>query len=152
LCYCPSYKISDPTFNQNEVISEIGQDYGERMITATFEIAVKNKSKPLKINLSSANVCLEQRVGWAQRNVRFRLDTHPIIPEIELKPCESWHYQLVISHVCRGNLDSLPDVQKKEKRRWGIWGISVTLPNGGMRPLHKGADCQPERQQLPYII
>lgn len=139
--YGPKYTIGDPTFNQSEV-SEVGQDCYETWITATFRIMAKSKSKPIRISLSSAHVCLEQRVQWQQQKVQLRLDTHQIIRVIQLKPNKKWSRQVNVCGVYRGGRDSIPNIKKKKD--WGIWGILVTLHNGDIRPLHKGAKYQPK--------
>lgn len=144
-CYGPKYNIYGPIFKSE--VSEIGQGSYKGTITASIWVWIKSKNKPLRVNFSSANVCLEQRVGWEQRNARFRLDTGQGFPEVTLKPHEEWHEQILVSLGWRGgNRDSFPDTQKRH--HCGVWGIWVTLPKADMRQLHKGADCHPSREQI----
>jgi hypothetical protein len=144
-CYGPRCNIGEPIFKSSE-ISEIGHDDYEAKITASIMVWIKTKGESLRINLSSANVCLEQRVGWEQQKVPFRLYTHQVIPEIMLKPRKEWCDQILVSLICRGNRESFPDIKKRP--RCGVWGISVTLPKGGTRQLHKGANCQPAHNEI----
>jgi len=145
LRYSPRYRISDPTFTD-----EFSKTNYEEKITAIVNIWIKNRNKPLKINLNSANVCLELRVGWEQQKVRFRLDTKQGISEIILKPGENWQGQVSVTMLSQGNLEPLFDIRKM--LHYGVWGICVILPHGGMKQLHKGSDCQPRRQSSVGII
>jgi len=144
-CHGPRCNIGDPIFKPSE-ISEIGHDDYEAKITATVMVWIKNKSKPIKVNLSSTNVCLEQKVGWREQKARFPLYVHQGIPEIMLKPHEEWCDQILVSLIHRGNGDSLPDIKKRS--RCGVRGICITLPKGGERHLHKGTHCQPAHNEI----
>lgn len=143
--YGPRCNIGEPIFKPSE-ISEIGHDDYEAKITASVMVWITTKGGALRINLSSAHVFLEQRVGWEQQKTRFRLDTHQGIPEIMLKPHEEWCDQILVSSIYRGKRESFPDIQKR--LRCGAWGISITLPMGGTRHLHKKAHCQPTHNEL----
>jgi hypothetical protein len=139
-CYGPKCTIGDPIFKPSE-ITEIGHDDFEAKISASVMIWIKTRGKPLRINLSSTNVCLEQKVGWDERETRFRLNTQQGIPEIILEPCKKWCDQILVSWTYHGKRDYFPNIQKRH--RWGIWGISIALPRGNVKQLHKGAHCQP---------
>jgi len=144
-CHGPICAIGDPIFKPSEV-SEIGHDDYEAKITASVMVWIKTRGKPLRINLSSTNVCLEQKVGWDERETRFRLNTQQGIPEVILKSREEWCDQILVSWAYHGKRESFPNIQKRH--RWGIWGISIALPKGNVKQLHKGAHCQPTNNEI----
>ena len=145
----PKCTIGDPTFNQSEV-SKVGQDYYETKITATFGVTVKNKSKPIRVNFSPAEVCLEQIVGWDQKKVPFILETHKGIPKKRLEPRKSDDYEVEVYLVCGGgDREHFPDIHKDY--RWGIQGIYVVLPRGLSKELRKGIYYRAPRKLLYYL-
>jgi len=144
----PKCTIDKPTFYQSEV-SKIGQNCYETKITATFGVAVKNKSKPISVNLTPAKVCLEQIVGWDQKKVQFILETHTGILKKRLEPWKSDDYEVEVYLVCSGgDYEHFPNTHKDY--RWGIQGIYVTLPRGLSKELHKGIYYKAPRQH--YIV
>jgi hypothetical protein len=144
-CHGPRCTIGNPIFKPSE-ISEIGHDDYEAKISASIMVWIKTGDKPLRINLSSANVCLEQKVGWDERKTRFQLNTQQVIPEIILEPHVVWCDQILVNKMCHGKRESFPDIQKRH--RWGVRGISVALPKGNVKQLHKGAHCKPTHNEI----
>lgn len=121
--------------------------------TATIDVHIKNRGKPLKVDLSSAKVCLEQRTGWEQQIVQLRLETHRGIPEIRLEPWGTGDYEVEVSTIYRGSRpEAFPDPENKKDCRRGYQGIYVALPRGLRRELHKGLYCKPVREYHVGIV
>jgi len=143
--YRPKYIIEKPVIE-----SSLFNDHGpaEIQYKAKFGISIKNRALPIKVRLHEASVVIEQETEWGKNTLY--LGNLPGQPEIEMKPGDKGHWDLVVSTArVGGNAKNSPDLQKTYQ--WGIQQIYITLPKSGPRELHKGIYHKPIKQR-PIVI
>lgn len=132
--YGPKWTFDKPTISSSVL------DDGYLHYTAYIGLHIQTKSKPLKINLSPAKICLEQRTEWNQGIIPYSLETHKGIPEIHHKARRKRYYKVKVY------LDPKITLNIQRDNLLGIQGIHIALPVGLEKELHEGIYRKTPRQ------
>lgn len=148
LRYRPKCIIENPTIES----SVLGFNHGIKEVEyrAKFRVSIKNKVLPIKVRFHQSFVLIEQETEWGGKEP-LHLANIPYEPDIEMKPREENHWDLIATRSCLGgDMRNFPDLQKPYK--WGIRSVYVILPKLGLREFHKGLYHKPVKQKSTPIV
>lgn len=129
MLFGPKVCIGNP-----EIKSEVSANGLEIHYTAMVKVSICNKSKSIRVNISSLRVSIEQQTEWGEDLIVVLRGKW--VPAIEVDPKGIYIDEFVVQAVCSGNPEHFPNLQIKYV--WGLTGINITLPKVGTRVFHKG--------------